>query len=129
MTIAEAAEKYGLSPDTLRYYERVGLIPPVNRNKGGSRNYTEWDCNWIDFIKCMRTAGIPVEALIQYVALFQKGDGTRQARKEILIEQRVFLEDRIRKMRGTLEKLDLKIADYDDAFFEYEKKLSPEDNT
>jgi DNA-binding transcriptional MerR regulator len=81
MTIANAGKQYGLSTDTLRYYERIGLLPPVTRNKNDIRRYTEWDCGWVSFIKCMRTAGIPVEALIEYVALFQKGDSTRHARQ------------------------------------------------
>ena len=74
--------------DTLRYYERVGLIPPVNRNESGIRDYNELDLRRVDFIKCMRSAGLPIEVLIEYVALVQKGDKTIEARKEILIEQR-----------------------------------------
>ncbi|MDR2393689.1 MAG: MerR family transcriptional regulator [Treponema sp.] len=58
MTITEVAGKYGLSPDTLCYYERIGLIPPVQRNKAGNRDYSETDCNRVEFIKCMRSAGI-----------------------------------------------------------------------
>jgi DNA-binding transcriptional MerR regulator len=123
MTIAEVGKQYGLSTDTLRYYERIGLIPSVTRSKSGIRDYTEWDCNWGGFIKCMRSAGIPVEALIEYVSLFQKGDDKRQTRKEILIEQRGLLAERITEMRETLEKLDAKIAGYDTRVFEYEKKL------
>jgi DNA-binding transcriptional MerR regulator len=72
----------------------------------------------------MRQAGMPVEVLIEYISLFQKGDSTRQARKEILIEQRGFLAERIKAMRETLDRLDSKIADYDTTHFEYEKKLS-----
>ena len=53
MTIAEVSEKYGLTADTLRYYERVGLLPPVPRTSGGIRDYGEKDCGWIEFIKCM----------------------------------------------------------------------------
>ena len=79
MSITEVSKKYGLSPDTLRYYERIGLIPPVHRTAGGVRDYTESDCNWVEFIKCMRGAGIQVEALIDYVALFQQGDATADA--------------------------------------------------
>jgi DNA-binding transcriptional MerR regulator len=124
MTIAETAGKYGLIADTLRYYERIGLIPPVTKNKDGIRNYAEWDCNWVEFTKCKRQAGMPVEVLIEYISLFQKGDSTCQARKEILIEQRGFLAERIKAMQETLEKHDLKIADYDTTHFEYEKKLS-----
>jgi DNA-binding transcriptional MerR regulator len=123
MTIAETAKKYGLTTDTLRYYERIGLIPPVTRNKNGIRNYTEWDCNWVEFTKCMRQAGIPIEALIEYVSLFQKGDGTRQVRKEILIEQRGLLVKRLAEMQKTLERLDVKIAGHDTADFQYERKF------
>lgn len=81
MTIAEVSSQYGLSPDTLRYYERIGLIPPVRRTAGGIRDYSENDCMWVSFAKCMRGAGLQVEALIEYVSLFQKGDATIEARK------------------------------------------------
>ena len=72
MTITEVSKKYDLSQDTLRYYERIGLIPTVNRNKSGIRDYTDEDCKWVEFIKCMRGAGLPIEVLIEYVALFQE---------------------------------------------------------
>lgn len=88
MTIAEVSKKFDLSQDTLRYYERIGLIPGVNRNKAGIRDYTEEDCRWIEFIKCMRNAGLPIEVLIKYVALFQMGDTSIEARKKLLVEQR-----------------------------------------
>ena len=88
MTIAEVSKRYEIPVDTLRYYERIGLLPPVNRAKSGFRDYTEGDCQWVSFIKCMRAAGIPVEALIDYVALFQQGDSTREARRQILVEQK-----------------------------------------
>ena len=65
MTIAETSRKYGLSPDTLRYYERIGLIPPVPRTKSGIRDYDEESCNWIELMKCMRAAGVQIEALVQ----------------------------------------------------------------
>ena len=73
MIIAEVSEQYNISTDTLRYYERVGLIPPVNRNGSGIRDYNELDLRRVDFIKCMRSAGLPIEVLIEYVALVQKG--------------------------------------------------------
>ena len=87
MTIAEVSERFGTSPDTLRYYERVGLIPPVGR-KGGIRNYNESDVKWIEFILCMRSAGVPIEELVRYVALYREGSGTTAERKGILIRQR-----------------------------------------
>lgn len=112
MTITEVSKKYGLSADTLRYYERVGLIPKVNRNKSGIRDYTEQDCSWVEFIKCMRSAGLPIEALIEYVTLYQQGDETLKARKEILIEQRKQLMEKFNEMKYTLEHLDMKIEKY-----------------
>src|SRR5678816_212932 len=102
MKIAEVSEKYGLSVDTLRYYERVGLIPTVNRNDSGIRDYNELDLRRVDFIKCMRGAGLPVEVLIEYVALVQHGDKTIEARKEILKEQRGQLVSRMKEMQTTL---------------------------
>ena len=72
MTIAEASRKYGLSPDTLRYYERIGLLPPVPRNKSGIRDYDEESCRWIELMRCMRKAGVQIEALIEYVALYRQ---------------------------------------------------------
>lgn len=114
MKITEASKKFNLSQDTLRYYERIGLIPPVNRNKSGIRDYTEEDCGWIEFIKCMRAAGLPIEVLIEYVDLFQKGDETIEARKEILIDQRNQLIKRIEDMNATLGRLEYKIEKYED---------------
>ncbi|ALS28485.1 transcriptional regulator [Paenibacillus sp. 32O-W] len=123
MTIAEVSEKFDLSQDTLRYYERIGLIPRVNRNKSGVRNYTEEDCKWVEFIKCMRSAGLPVEVLIEYVGLFQQGDETMEARKELLIEQRNQLVKRIEEMKKTLERLNYKIERYEQAIVTKEKTL------
>jgi MerR family transcriptional regulator, aldehyde-responsive regulator len=113
MTITEVSEKYDISQDTLRYYERIGLIPRVNRNKSGIRDYTEEDCNWVEFIKCMRNAGLPIEVLIEYVGLFQQGESTSEVRKELLIEQRNRLMSRIKEMQETLEYLNNKIARYE----------------
>lgn len=123
MKIAEVSEHYGLSSDTLRYYERVGLIPPVNRNESGIRDYTELDLRRVDFIKCMRSAGLPIEVLIDYVALVQKGDKTIEARKEILKEQRHLLTVRMQEMQKTLDILDHKIQVYEQAVLKKEKEM------
>jgi len=112
MTITEVAKTYDLSADTLRYYERIGIIPSVNRNSNGIRNYTENDCRWVEFAKCMRSAGLPIEILIEYVTLFQQGDSTVEARKELLIEQRNQLAERIEEMQKTLVRLNHKIENY-----------------
>ena len=113
MTIAQVSKLYGLSSDTLRYYERVGLLPAVGRTSGGVRNYSDEDLRWVEFIKCMRDAGVSVEALSEYVRLAQQGPGTAEARRRILIEQRTDLEKRMEEIRKTLERLNFKIANYD----------------
>ena len=93
MTIKEVSEKYDISADTLRYYERIGMIPEVTRNANGIRNYQKSDLGWVELAICMRSAGLPVEALIEYVKLFQKGDSTFAARLQLLQEQREKLEE------------------------------------
>lgn len=123
MTITEVSKKYGLSADTLRYYERVGLIPKVNRNKSGIRDYTQEDCNWVEFIKCMRGAGLPIEVLIDYVSMFQQGDSTIDTRKELLIDQRKTLAEKIEEMKKTLARLDYKIDLYEKGLIMSEKDL------
>lgn len=130
MTITEVSQKFDITQDTLRYYERVGLIPRVNRNKSGIRDYTEEDCNWVEFIKCMRGAGLPVEVLIEYVRLFlEEGDvETLEARKELLIGQRKQLIIRLEDMKKTLERIDYKIAIFDERIVKAEKTLRKTEN-
>ena len=123
MTIAEVSRKYDISPDTLRYYERIGLIPPVPRNKSGIRDYGEESCNWIELMKCMRQAGVQIEALIEYVALFQQGDSTIGARKALLIEQRNQLLRRMQAMQESLDRLNYKIQTYERSIVPAEQRL------
>lgn len=123
MTIAEVSKKYQLTADTLRYYERIGLIPPVNRNSAGNRDYTEEDCRWVDFIKCMRSAGLSIEVLVEYVSLFQKGYDTVDARKELLLEQRRIIESKIEELQTTLKYLDIKIEGYEERMLKFEENL------
>jgi DNA-binding transcriptional MerR regulator len=123
MKIAEVSEQYAMPADTLRYYERIGLIPPVNRNGGGIREYNETDLKRVAFIKCMRSAGLPIETLIEYMALLQQGDDTIEARKELLKEQRRLLSNRVEEMQNTLKLLDHKIEVYENAVLKKEKEL------
>jgi len=123
MKIAEVSERYSISSDTLRYYERIGLLPPVNRSESGIRDYSEVDIRRVDFIKCMRSAGLPIEVLIEYVGLVQQGDGTIEARKEILKEQRELLVARMKEMQKTLDMLDHKIEVYENVVLKKEKEI------
>lgn len=129
MTITEVSRKFAVSQDTLRYYERIGLIPRVNRNKSGIRDYTEEDCNWVEFIKCLRGAGLSIEVLIEYVRMFLEGDDeTVEARKELLIEQRRQLMLRMEEMERTLERMDYKIASFDQRIVKAEQTLRKMEN-
>ena len=115
MTIKEVSEKYGISSDTLRYYERVGMIPPVERTEGGIRNYGEDDIKWVELVLCMRSAGLPIEAIIEYVRLSRLGDSTFKARLELLSEQREALISQKEKIDEMLSRLNYKISKYEEA--------------
>ena len=115
MTIAEVSKKYDISADTLRYYERVGMIPPVTRTASGIRDYQDSDLGWVGLAKCMRSAGLPVEAMIEYVRLYQEGDSTIPARLQLLLEQRQSLLEKKKKIDETLDRLNYKISIYEDA--------------
>ena len=113
MTIAEVSKKFGVTADTLRYYERIGILPPVSRTKGGIRDYDEDSCRWIELMKCLRSAGVQIEALTEYSALYRQGDATMERRKEILVEQRAQLEARMGEIQNSLDRLNYKIANYE----------------
>ena len=115
MTIKEVCERFSLAQDTLRYYERVGVIPEVHRTKGGIRDYTEEDIKWVENAVCMRSAGVPVEILIEYVKLFREGDGTMQARRNLLVAAREEVQKNLDKYLTTMERLNYKIFRYDEA--------------
>ena len=113
MTIKEVSEKYNISQDTLRYYERIGMIPEISRTPGGIRNYQESDLGWVELAICMRSAGLPIEALIEYVKLYQQGDATFAARLQLLKEQRENLEEQKTQLEKAINKLKYKISRYE----------------
>ena len=127
MTIKEVSQTYNISQDTLRYYERVGMIPKVTRTASGIRDYQESDLSWVELVICMRSAGLPVEALIEYVELYQQGDQTFSARLELLQEQRRNLEEQQKQLQAAISKLDYKISRYEVAV--KTGKLSWEENS
>ena len=113
MQISEVAEKFGLTQDTLRYYEREGLIGPISKGKNGIRNYSEEDIKRIQFVKCMRTAGVEISMLKKYIKLLDGGDNTVKERREILVEQRKILKKKLDAMQEAYDKLNMKIDLYD----------------
>ena len=126
MKIGEASEKTGVSVDTLRYYEKVGLVPAIQRDEHGVRDYTEANLRWVEFVKCMRQAGLPIEALTTYVSLVRAGDETVETRKALLEEQRGLLAERIKEMQRTMLYLDYKIRVYEGTVLKTEKALTEE---
>lgn len=122
MTIAEVSKKYDITPDTLRYYERIGLLPKIQRTSGGIRDYSQEDCNWVEYIKCMRSAGVSVETLIEYVALFHQGAQTIAVRKKLLLEQREQIAAKIAELNEVLARLDWKLDGYEDRMLKYEQE-------
>lgn len=122
MTIKEVSEKYNISQDTLRYYEKVGIIRPVKR-KNGIRQYGEQELANIEFVVCMRSAGLPINVLIEYIKLFDQGEETESARRQLLIDEREKLKERISEMNAALEKLNYKIDVYYKDIVKEEKLL------
>lgn len=115
MTIKEVAEKYDISADTLRYYERVGMIPKVTRRPNGIRDYQESDLGWVELAICMRSAGLPIEVMIEYVKLYKEGDNTIPARLELLQEQMNVLKEQKAQIESMVERLAYKISKYEEA--------------
>ena len=115
LTIKEVSEKYDIPSETLRYYERVGVIPPVTRTAGGIRDYSDTDIQWVENAKCMRAAGLPIEVIIEYLRLFREGDSTIKARLDLLSEQREILIKQYKQLEETINRLDYKISKYQEA--------------
>ncbi|MDY6306854.1 MAG: MerR family transcriptional regulator [Oribacterium sp.] len=115
MTIKEVCEKYDITQDTLRYYERIGVIPEVSRTKGGIRDFTDEDLKWVENAICMRSAGVPVEMLIEYVKLFREGDSTIAARRDLLMEARAELQKNLDKYQAAMDRINYKISRYEEA--------------
>ena len=114
MTISEVSKKYNITADTIRYYEKEGLIPAVPRDKNGIRDFDENSCGWIEFIKCMRSAGLEIETLKRYVSLFRQGTKTVKERKILLEEQREKLLKKQEDIKATLDRLNYKIEKYEE---------------
>lgn len=113
LTITEVAERTGLSPDTLRYYEKAGLISPVGRSAGGQRRYAAADLDWIDFLLRLRDTGMPIADMQQFADLRRGGDSTVADRLKLLREHRAHLTDRIRQLQANGRALDDKINNYE----------------
>ena len=115
MTIKQVSEKYGVSQDTLRYYEKAGLVPEVTRTASGIRDYQQTDLNWLELALCMRNAGLPVNVIVEYRRLYEQGDSTIPQRLKLLTDQREELLAMQEQITQTLERLNYKISVYERA--------------
>lgn len=123
MNIKKVSEQTGVSADTIRYYERIGLLPRVRRNKSGIRDFSEQDIATLEFIRCFRRAGMSVESLIEYMNLVEQGEGTEEARMHLLQEQRDKLDTRIDELIATRNRMDYKIKNYQNKLLKKEDSL------
>lgn len=124
MNISQVSKKYQLSADTLRYYEKIGIIPTVTRDNHGNRMYSEQDLNWVYFAKIMRKAGVSVNALVEYIALFQTGREQSMAQRQaILLEEKRKLEEQIDNLNEALSFLNTKIDDNAEHLAKFEEQL------
>lgn len=112
LTITQMCAKYPIKSDTLRYYERIGLIPPVPRTASGHRTYPEYLQEWVEMIICLRHSGVAVEKLIEYVKLLEQGDATLKAREDLLVEQRDALLEKQHNLQRSIDRLTHKISLY-----------------
>ncbi|WP_442809552.1 MerR family transcriptional regulator [Streptomyces sp. SR27] len=111
-TISEVSALTGLSAHTLRWYERIGLMPHVDRSHTGQRRFTEQDLSWLAFVGKLRLTGMPVADMVRYAELVREGDHTRDARRELLEATREDVLTRITELQDTLAVLDIKISHY-----------------
>lgn len=112
MTIKEVSEITGVSIDNLRYYERIGIIPEIPRNKSGIRDYNEESIKWIELILKFKKSGMSLEDIKRYIKLASLGDSTKKERREILINLKESLEERIKELQECLEVTTYKINNY-----------------
>ena len=123
MNISEVATKFEMTPATIRYYEKQGLIPPITRNNSGVGDFQEEDLNWVEFIKCMRDSGLSIDSLAKYSELYQQGDSTLVARKKILLDEYQKLLEKQRLINGTVDRLEKKLDNYDHMIQECEQQM------
>ncbi|GHF34546.1 MerR family transcriptional regulator [Streptomyces mashuensis] len=113
-TISEVAEYTGLTAHTLRWYERIGLMPHVDRSHTGRRCYTDRDLDWLDLVARLRLTGMPVADMVRYAGLVRQGEETVAERERLLSAHRETVRRRIAELNATLEVLDYKIERYAD---------------
>ncbi|AGF55806.1 MULTISPECIES: MerR family transcriptional regulator [Clostridium] len=122
LSIKEVAEKFNITPYTLRYYEREGLIPSVQRKDNGRRVYTDVDLGWLQIVSCMKATGMSISYIKNYVELCTNGKDTLEERRKIMCKQKEIINEEIKKYTDLLELVDMKLDYYDEKISKDELK-------
>jgi DNA-binding transcriptional MerR regulator len=112
-TIQRAAAETGVSRDTLRYYEKIGILPGIGRSESGHRRFTDDDMGWIKLVQCLRSTGMPIEDLHAYAELVQQGDSTAAERLTLLENHRGRIQEEMQELTTAVSLVERKIAGYD----------------
>lgn len=114
-SIGQVAKKLGLTTHTIRYYDKEGLLPFVRKGSSGARVFEEDDVDWLIIVECLKATGMPLKEIRKYILLCQQGDETLQMRFEMFKKQKIEIEKQMNTLKQYMEKIDFKIAYYDDA--------------
>lgn len=128
MNSKKVAEMFDITIDTIRYYERIGVIPPIKRDKNGYRIYTKRDLNWIFLAKSLRNAGLSINSLVEFATLAQMDGDKKFAQKEILNEQLIEIDNKIEEMNTVRDLLHYKLDTYDDHIAKFKTDELSDDN-
>lgn len=128
MNSKKVAEMFDITIDTIRYYERIGVIPPIKRDKNGYRIYTKRDLNWIFLAKSLRNAGLSINSLVEFATLAQMDGDKKLAQKEILNEQLIEIDSKIEEMNTVRDLLQYKLDTYDDHIAKFKTGELSDDN-
>ncbi len=126
---AETAEKSGFSIDTLRYYEKIGLLEDIARNSSGRRVFSEGDLAWLSMLRCLRDTGMPIAEMLRYAELVRDGERTLRDRVELLQDHDRRVEDQIARLRAQQDQIRWKIEHYQQIVTAHEAAFAPGDDT
>lgn len=113
-TIGEVAQTTGLSVDTLRFYEKTDVIGPIDRETGGRRCFSQNDLDWLGFVNCLKSTGMPLDSIREYRRLMKLGNSTAERRKELMVLHRDFLTRQMKELQSAMDHINYKIEFYDD---------------
>ncbi len=113
-TIKEVSERFDLSPHTLRYYEKEGLLPAIGRDANGIRLYSDTDLEWLQLVCCMRATGMSISYIKNYIDLCRMGTDTISERRQIILNQKEIIEGELKKYKELLKMVNRKLKHYDE---------------